>query len=96
MPSAGPSSRGTNSSKSSASPLAGSTPAPAAGRRRSNAATAPCLRAAPYASTRSHAQTKPSSSSSVAPSYRSPSPAASPANWASTTPPGGGALSGSW
>ncbi len=41
--------------------------APGAGRRRSNSATAACLRALALASTRSHAQITPTSSSSDAP-----------------------------
>ena len=43
---------------------------PGAGRRRMNSATAACLRAAAYASTRSHALIAPATSSSAAPAYR--------------------------
>ena len=61
---------------------------PSAGRRRMNSAMAACLRAAMWASTRSQAQIAPTSSSSLAPGYRSSGPAASAANRASSTPPG--------
>ena len=86
-PSTAPSSRGVNSSNPSGIWPGPAGTHPSAGRRRISSATAACLRLLTYAPTRSHAAIAPSNSSSEAPGYRSSSPAASSANWASVRHP---------
>ena len=61
---------------------------PGAGRRRSNSATAACLRALALASTRSHPQITPEQLIIGRTRIAVTLPAASSANWASTGPPG--------
>ena len=87
-PSTAPSSRAVNSCQLSGIWAGPASAQPGAGRRRTSSATAAYLPAAMAASARSRAQITPSSSSSLAPAYRSSSPAASSANRPSVAQPG--------